>query len=63
MKPLPHPLFASARIFDDCEFSGYSPVNASALYFSNKLEAVLQPTETHELANSSHGRKIGAGRL
>lgn len=50
MELLPHPLFASARILDDCEFSAFSQVNVLVTVFLSKLDPALQPLEIHELA-------------
>ena len=50
MELLPHPLFASARILDDCEFSASSQVNVLVKAFLSKLDPALQPFEIHELA-------------
>lgn len=51
MKLLPQPLFGSARILNDCDFSGYSPATLSARAFLIRFESALQPIETHELAH------------
>lgn len=50
MELLPHPLFASARILDDCEFSASSQVKVLVRAFLSKLDPALQPFEIHELA-------------
>lgn len=50
MELLPHPLFASARILDDCEFSASSQVKVLATAFLSNLDPALQPFEVHELA-------------
>jgi len=50
MELLPHPLFASARILNDCEFSASSQVKLSVRAFLNKLDPALQPFEIHDLA-------------
>ncbi|UVM19171.1 hypothetical protein LOY42_12995 [Pseudomonas sp. B21-023] len=50
MELLPHPLFASARILDDCEFSASSQVRVLVTAFLSKLDPALQPFEIHELA-------------
>ncbi|HEJ1054393.1 TPA: hypothetical protein SLP05_001931 [Pseudomonas putida] len=50
MELLPHPLFASARILDNCEFSASSQLKVLVRAFLSKLDPALQPFEIHELA-------------